>query len=392
MIKNKIYNYLRKVYLYATYKAPYCIARAFFRVDNNTICLESWNGSSFNCNPKALALYLAKHSEKLNICVLVNKPERYQDRFPGISFYKKNKFNQLKLYSVCKIYITNVRNEYFNKKKEQFYIQTWHGVGPKKSEKDTISVLTNIYIKKAQKDCAQTDLMVSNCKYQTNWIKNSTWYDGKVVETGMPRSDIFFDKEQQTKLKTSIFNRYHIKEQSKILLYAPSFRGIKEITQFGFSCSELSKRLKNKFGGSWVILLRFHPNVANQKVPDIFNGQDIINVTDYDDMQDLLCISDILITDFSSTSTEFAIQSKPCFLYAPDFKDYDRGLYLSPNDMPFPFSSSECELYDTIDAFNENIYADKTLTYKKSLGMMEDGKACERLFDILKSNYLNNEY
>ena len=47
--------------------------------------------------------------------------------------------------------VANIRMNSFNKRKGQLDIQTWHGTGPKKSEKDSIAVLDKVYI-----DCAIT--------------------------------------------------------------------------------------------------------------------------------------------------------------------------------------------------------------------------------------------
>ena len=40
-----------------------------------------------------------------------------------------------------------------------------------------------------------------------------------------------------------------------------------------------------------------------------------IEVSDYSDMQELLCAADILITDYSSSIWDFSYTKKPCFLY-----------------------------------------------------------------------------
>lgn len=94
-------------------------------------------------------------------------------------------------------------------------------------------------------------------------------------------------------------------------MYAPTFRSLDEIENYGFDVCNLLKALHAKFGGDWKLLLRFHPNVASLSLPNMFakcQNSMMINVTSYDDMQDLLCAADVLITDFSSVSTEFFIQ------------------------------------------------------------------------------------
>ena len=98
-------------------------------------------------------------------------------------------------------------------------------------------------------------------------------------------------------------------------------------------------------------------------------------------MQDLLCAADVMITDFSSVSTEFAVQRKPCFLYAPDYNSYDRGLYLIPNQMPFMFSETEEQLLSNIRNFDGKKYSMAVDKYWKLLGIKENGTACQAVFN-----------
>ena len=156
-------------------------------------------------------------------------------------------------------------------------------------------------------------------------------------------------------MRKRVLAKYHIEEHIKLVIYAPTFRSLTEIDNYGFDSEKLIKSFEERFGGEWKLLLRFHPNVANFPLPDIFAkhlSRYVINVTQYDDMQDLLCAADVMITDFSSVSTEFAVQRKPCFLYAPDYDSYDRGLYLIPNQMPFMFSETEEQLLSNIRNFD----------------------------------------
>ena len=170
-------------------------------------------------------------------------------------------------------------------------------------------------------------------------------------------------------------------------MYAPTFRSLTEIEDYGFDAKKLIGTLMERFGGKWKLLLRFHPNVAKYPIPDIFSkylGKEVIDVTRYPDMQDLLCASDALITDFSSVSTEFAIQNKPCFLYAPDLDSYDRGLYIKPEQMPFPLAKTEIELLGVVAGFDEAGYKKLVDKYSLFLGNVEKGCACREVVNEIK--------
>ena len=353
----------------------------------NKICVISWGGKYFNCNPKAIATYIANHNWKdLHIVAVVNNVEQFQGLYPNIKFVKTKSIGHLIAQLSCKVFIANIRMPDFQKKPGHIYIQTWHGMGPKKSEKDSLDSLAEEYVKDAVKDCTQTDIMLSGSHWQTNWIKNSTWYEGKILEIGTPRDDCFFDKEEYQKNKSRVYSTYNIDASMKIVLYAPTFRSLGEIAQNSIDIETLLKTFSKKFGCEYVLLLRLHPNVANQPLPESymkFLSTKVFNATTYPDMQDLLCASDVLITDFSSVSTEFVMQDKPCFLYIPDYKTYDRGLYFRLEEMPFPYSFDNKQLIECVEMFNTESYHNKVNAYKTLIGMKENGCACEKLAKFL---------
>lgn len=369
------------------WKVLYNILYCSLPINEKRICVVSWNGRYFNCNPKAIATYLSTHNqEKLQVIAIVDNPQLYKNSFPNIKFVKTRSVNHLIAQLSCKIFVANIRMPEFEKKKGQIYIQTWHGMGPKKSEKDSSDTLTPKYIKNAIKDCDQTDIMLSGSKWQTDWIRNSTWYKGRILEVGTPRDDCFFNKEKYAEMKSRVYSTYSINPACKIVLYAPTFRSVGEIAKNKIDVPSLLKTFSNKFGGEFILLLRLHPNVAKQPLPEIYAkylSSKVFNVTSYPDMQDLLCASDVLITDFSSVSTEFVMQDKPCFLFVPDYKTYDRGLYFKLEDMPFPYGFNDKQLINKVELFDMNLYTEKVLAYKNKIGMNEFGVACRKIQEFL---------
>ncbi len=370
------------------------ILKHILPIYNKKLLFVSWGGANFNCNPKALCTYInTTYPRQYKIIVSIGKRDiRTQliKDYPDIIFVKEGSVRYGYHAFTAKTVVSNIRYDFWFKRKNQKYIQTWHGTGPKIAEKDSLSVLDNDYAKLAIADCRRTDLMLSGSGYFTRWIQNSTWYEGKILESGMPRSDCFFRDNGQ--LKKQILTSLGLSDDTKLLLYAPSFRSQSMIEDFSFDTERILNILSSKFGGEWRLLVRFHPNVASLPLPARFeagNNRLAINMTNYPEMQDLLCVSDILITDFSSTSTEFAMQKKPCFLYAPDYKTYDRGLYLTPSQMPFPFSENEQDLISSILSFDRAVYDEALSDYDRLLEMKEHGDACQRVFSYIRENYIN---
>ena len=358
-------------------------------IDKSLVCSISWKGKYFNCSPKAIMEYISEHDEVgLKLVAVVNNPQQYKLDYPNIKFVRTKSVGHLITQLSCHYFIANVRMSEFDKKSGQIYIQTWHGMGPKKSEKDSVSVLSEKYIEDAKKDCNQTDIMLSGSKWQSKWIKESTWYNGEILEVGTPRDDCFFHDCEYAEKKNRVYSAYNLNSDVKIVLFAPTFRSAGEIAQNSIKVDDLLRAFTNTMGGDFVLLLRLHPNVSKQPLPGIYAkylSDKVFNATLYPDMQDLLCAADVLITDFSSVSTEFVMQDKPCFLFIPDYTTYDRGLYFKPEEMPFPYSFNDKGLIKNVEMFDMDSYKKKLYAYKQRIGMIEDGHACEKIVQYFRS-------
>ncbi len=349
------------------------------KINNNKIIFINFNGKGYGCNPKYIAEELHKRNKKYNLIWAV----RDMDDKTVPSYIKKVKINRLRFFydmATAKIWISNVRlPEYIHKKKNQFYIQTWHGgVALKKIEAAVADKLSKEYVKSAKKDSVMTDLMLSNSSFCTKMYKSDFWYNGDILECGSPRNDLFFRKNINN-IKKNIFNKYNVSKNKKVILYAPTFRNSDEYNYFSLDF----KKLISKLNDDYVVFVRLHPNVQNNNYE--FNSS-IINVSDYGDIQELLIITDILITDYSSVMFEYLNIGNQIYLYVPDLNDYidERGFYFSYKDLPFPILCSSDEL---IKSIKDNKYKDYTNAKKKfikELNLMDDGCASSRVCDIIE--------
>lgn len=113
----------------------------------------------------------------------------------------------------------------------------------------------------------------------------------------------------------------------------------------------------------------------------------IINASEYDDIQELMVASDVLITDYSNVMFEFSYQKKPCFLYAPDFEEYlqDRELYFEYNTLPYPIAFDNQQLINNIENFNNDKYEHKVSELLESINITEKGNASKVTVDKLLS-------
>jgi CDP-glycerol glycerophosphotransferase len=298
-------------------------------------------------------------------------------------------------YELCtsKVIITNYRTtDLFVKRKGQYYVQTWHSsLRLKKIEKDAESDLPPHYVKMAKKDSLKCDLLLSGCKYSTTIFKQSFWYEGEILEYGTPRNDLLLkaDSKQSNEIRKQLM----IPTDTRVLLYAPTFRKKNSTSVYNINYQDLRKTLQTKFGGEWVILIRFHPHLLSEANQIVFDDN-IMNVTSYDDIQELLLISDVLISDYSSLIFDFGITSRPCFLYVPDLKEYtssERELYFNMKDLPFINATTNRDLLTKIEQFNAKEYTEDLNDFLDQIGSFEDGRASEYLLKRINNVCYRNE-
>ena len=290
-----------------------------FKINNKKIVFDNFNGKGFGCNPKYIATELIKENVDCDMVWLVNDMNTEMPKE-----IRKVKYGSFKSYyelTTAKIWIDNVRNyKGIPKKKKQFYIQTWHAsIGFKKCEADIEKLLPEQYVKEAKNDGQITDLMISDSNFVTNVFKSAFWYNGKIEQIGLPRNDIL--NELPEKIKKKVYDYFKIEYSKKIVIYAPTFRKEEKEDYIKFDYHKCCKILSEKFGGEFVLLIRLHPNDV-EHAKQIKEDEFVKNATLYPDIQELLAVSEVGITDYSSVAFDLAIVGKPVFLLCKDYENF----------------------------------------------------------------------
>lgn len=231
-------------------------------------------------------------------------------------------------------------------------------------------------------DCESIDYLIVGSKFDEDICRKGYHYDGPVFYAGSPRSDILFKPD---KYKDIICQKYGIENNKKILLYAPTFRGGtgKEYIYDSYSCIPDFKRIKKVLqhnGDEWIVLLRLHPIIA-QKSHELLRDDFVIDVSDYEDGEELVAACDMMISDYSSIMFEPAFVHKPVFLYAPDKAEYinhERKLLIDYDSLPFDIAENDEELCRIMEEFEQQEYDSRLNAFFKKHGVHEDGHAGER--------------
>lgn len=370
------------------------------RINNKKIVFANFKGNGFGCNAKYIALEIIKRKLPYELVWLVKNPseEDLLKEFPtSIRIVNFRKHQALKELATAKIWIDNQRKIYhvkkgLSKKENQHYIQTWHGsLGIKKIGMDSNwTTAAPEWVPYGKADAKMIDYITSNSNFESDVYKRNFWGNGKILKYGHPRNDIFFT--DTNKIRTKVLEKLGIDKNKKICLYVPSYRDDGRIYCFGLEYNELQKTLNEKFGTDWLILVRMHPNFRKYQEYLIPQKENIINVSEYPDIQELLVTADIAITDYSSCIFDFMLSRKPAFIYASDMEEFDnsRGFYYPLTSTPFPVAKSNEELRKNIANFNYDTYKQNVEEFLQDKGCMEDGKASERVVNLIEE-IMNNK-
>lgn len=211
-------------------------------------------------------------------------------------------------------------------------IQVWHAMGAYKtvgySRMGKVGGPTSYSL--THRNYSAT--IVSSESIRKNYAEAFNMDINKVYATGIPRTDIFFDKDYKSKVENRIYKKYPKLKDKKVILFAPTFRGNGQNTAYyDFSLIDF-KKLKEKYSKDYVFIVRPHPFTKNidemPKEDDFF-----INMTEEREINDILFITDILITDYSSVIFENSLLNNKAIFFVPDLEEY-----IASRDFYYEFS------------------------------------------------------
>lgn len=353
-------------------------------IESRKIFFMNYNGCGYGCNPKYIAEALKKRKKNSGV-QLVWGVKKYSTSIPdeirqvvigSIEYYKE--------IATSAIWIDNARKTIDVRKREgQYYIQTWHGAAPmKKVERDIKEHVSPSLIAASKNDSKMADLFLSGSRFYSELYRRSFWYEGEILEAGLPRQDIFWKQEDA---RERVLKKYGIEKDVCAVLYAPTFRDDFSMDAYDIDIGSVKKAIEGRFNRKCEMLVSKHP--INMEREYQFQGNDYIDVSGYDDFEELLAAADVLISDYSGCVYDFScFTGRPVFLYQ---RDYDRMLeqrnfYIPMDEMPYPRAESMDELIGIIDTFDASSYQSKLNAYIRRFGNFDDGSASEKVYERIE--------
>ena len=395
--KNKLFRKVIRAINLCIKKLKYDIYKVKYKVDDKTILFEAFGGRNYTCSPKAIyekMLEMDEFKDYKFVWSFMNPENHEVKNDKRLKIVKTNSVEYYRYCSISKYWIINsIMDEGITKKKNQVYVQCWHGTPLKKLRYDIEvdgAVLNTIQEirKRNDRDARRFDYFISPSKYCTEKFTSAfnlkaLGKEDIIIEKGYPRNDFLFNKSD--KEINDIKKKLGIPKNKKVIFYLPTFRDNQHTSGVGYTYKlEIDfDRLKKKFGKDYVILFSPHYFIANSVDVSKYKGF-IINVARYDEINELYLVSDIIMTDYSSVFFDFANLKRPMLFYMYDYDLYQgklRDFYISLDELPGPIAKTQDELeynLDNIDSIFKK-YKKKYEAFNKKYNYLDDGNASERV-------------
>ena len=215
--------------------------------------------------------------------------------------------------------------------------------------------------------------------------------DTQMIRTGVPRTDFFFDEKAKALSQKTFYQQFPELKQKKVILYAPTFRDDDlHSNTIGLDLDELYQELSDQ---DYAVVLKLHPAVTmeedfQQKFPGF-----VYQIRGEFHVNDLLLITDILITDYSSIPFEFSFLNKPMLFFAYDLEQYveQRGFWEDyVTSMPGPVVYTTKDLVKKIQLGDFQL--EKVESFKHKWNEYSTGSSSKKLVDLLFKDEVKTAY
>lgn len=388
-----------------------------FPIKKSRISACTFEGKGgFGCNPKYIVEELHKRNENYEFIWFVN--DMRKEFPPYIKKVPNNLWNRAYWLSTSKVWIDNYRKPYGTvKRKGQYYLNTWHGtIGFKSMGLWRGKAFSKMAYLVSRNDSKMIDDAVIDSKWCAEVWPKGLIYDGECICTGAPRCDVLFG--DRSRYKKAFRKKYEINADAKVVMFAPTFRenslsGRRNVFsgEWSLDFERMLHNLKTRFGGEWYLCLRVHPQLALERKedrdkPNLWQSR-IIDVSQADDMYEILAAMDVLVTDYSSAAMDASYAHIPVFIYADDIGNYinQRGSMLwnmstdsrksvtnnkemTPDIdvvLPYLLAQNNEELEENILHFDEDKYLSMMEKFEKAVELVFDGTASKKVADKVES-------
>ncbi len=267
-------------------------------------------------------------------------------------------------------------------RKETRFIQVWHAMGAFKKVGFSRLGKAGGPSPRSLTHRNYTDTIVSSENIRDNYAEAFGISVDKVHAIGIPRTDIFFNEAYKNEIREKFYKKYPTLNGKKVILFAPTFRGNGVKTaHYDYSWIDF-KALEEKLGDEYVFIVKMHPFIKECPRDEI-RSEFFVDFSEEREINDLLFITDCLITDYSSVIFEASLLDIKTIFFAPDLEEYmrDRDFYYPYEEYTYgPIVKNTEELIQAVK--EEKIDKEKLKAFKTKFCGSCDGKSTERFVNL----------
>ena len=379
-----------------TIRSLYKLTYRLIPIHQKTVLFIAFHGRGYTDNPRSLYEYMIQQErfKDYRFIWAIKHHRQKKIDIPGAKIIEYFSIPYFFYLARSHYWIVNCKLPmYVLKKKNQIYLQTWHGSPLKKLAYDIeVPEGTTFYRSGMNEDMMHETYRVDVEKY--NYMISPSAFTTEVfqsafrinrerlIETGYPRNDLLstFTSQQVEQIKAHL----QLPADKKVLLYAPTWRDNSYVAKgYTFKLEVHFEKWQRMLQDEYVIIFKPHYLIVNDFDIDRFKGF-VYFVEPEEDIRSLYIISDGLITDYSSVFFDYAILNRPIYFYMYDLKTYRdqlRGFYLDIyHDLPGKIIEDEDELLSEI---KKPYDYQRLSSFNARFNNHEDGHASERVVDIV---------
>lgn len=363
------------------YYAEYCDT---LPIQHEWILYESGAGQFVGCNPLAIFRQLIvddefreyKHFWAVTDFDII--PDELRE-LPNVVFVKRNSIGYIRILATAKYLINNnTFAPYFSRRKDQKYLNTWHGVPLKTLGRDIKS--GSLDHKNAARNLLHATHLIAPNEHTLDvlTVRNDIGgiFSGKAAILGYPRVDttLQLDSDSQSELRREL----GVTAGQKIVLYAPTWRG--DMYSQQLDLEKIRADLQELEGHGFHVLFKGHTMIEKF----LQDGHKLNNlVPAHIDTNDLLSVVDVLITDYSSVLFDFMPTGRQIVLYVYDEAEYreNRGLYFDLQSLPVEVCREIADVRNILGAHSPDLDPRREAA-QKQFWPYEDGEATQRAIEF----------
>ena len=262
-------------------------------------------------------------------------------------------------------------------------VQLWHASGAlKKFGYSTIGKSdgpSERYLKHVPIHSNYSKVYVSSTEIIPYYAEAFNMSSDRIYPFGVPRTDVLLSEELHNKTLRKFYEDFPQLKGKKLILYAPTYRG-KSHNQGYYKIPLDLQQMYEKLGDDYTLIMHLHPYMNFDRTVLQGLGDFVLYIKKEYDIQELLVLADLLITDYSTVFFDYSLLNRPIAFFAHDLDEYikDRDFYYQYEEIiPGPLFVETCTLIDWIKQGNADI--NHVVAFKKRFFDFTDGKASERI-------------